>query len=77
MTVFLLSLALLSALFVMFQPLLTGLGRAFMLMLNPRLSKEELAARAHMRDAEMLQRMINAAGDASQASELRALGARY
>ncbi len=76
MTVFLLSLALLSALFVMFQPLLTGLGRALVLMVNPRLSKDELAARAHMRDAEMLQRMINGA-DASHASELRALGARY
>jgi hypothetical protein len=72
-----LCLMLIAAFGVLFQPLLTGIARALMLLLNPRLSKDELAARAHMRDSQMLQKMINAAGDPSHAAELRALGARY
>ncbi|MDQ2987968.1 MAG: hypothetical protein M3R60_02570 [Pseudomonadota bacterium] len=72
----LLSVSLLAGFIVLFKPLLTGVVRALVLMVRPRLTKDELAARRHMRDAKMLQRMINSSQGPSHAAELRALGSR-
>ncbi|HEU4376711.1 MAG TPA: hypothetical protein VFS02_24665 [Telluria sp.] len=71
-----LGVALLAGFIVLFKPLLTGIVRALVLTVRPRLSKDELAARRHMRDAKMLQRMINSSQGPSHAAELRALGSR-
>ena len=67
-----------AALLVLFKPLLLGLGRAFVLLVKPRPSKEERLARRQMRDAMMLNRMVNAMDGASpsHAAELRALASR-
>ncbi|MDL2356454.1 MAG: hypothetical protein QFF03_14470, partial [Pseudomonadota bacterium] len=54
-----LSLSAFAGLAMFFKPLLTGIVRALVLVVRPRLSKEEKLARRHMRDALMLQRMIN------------------
>ena len=62
-----------AGLIVFFKPLLTGIARALVLMVRPRLTKDELAARRHMRDAKLLQRMINSSQGPSHAAELRAL----
>lgn len=59
-----------------FKPLLTGIVRALVLTVRPRRTKEELAARRHMRDAQLVQRMINSSNGPSHAAELRALTAR-
>lgn len=74
----LLSAVVLAAVLVLFKPLLLGVGRAAMLLVKPKLSKEERLARRQMRDAMMLNRMLNAMdGSApSHAAELRALASR-
>jgi hypothetical protein len=59
-----------------FKPLLVGIFRALALLVNPRLSREQLAARRNMRDAKLLQKMINASSGPSLTAELRAMGAR-
>lgn len=66
------------ALLVLFRPLLVGLARAALLLIKLRLSKEERLARRQMRDAMMLNRMLNAmdSGAPSHAAELRALSGR-
>ena len=63
-------------LLVFFKPLLVGIARALFLVVSPRLTKEERQARRQMRDAQMLQRMINASHGPSHAAELRALASR-
>ncbi|MQA22588.1 hypothetical protein GEV02_09295 [Rugamonas sp. FT29W] len=63
------------ALIVLFKPLLRGLGRAAMLVVKPKRSKEEQLQRRQMRDAMMLKRMLNSV-EPSQAAELRAMAAR-
>ena len=70
------SLAAVAGLLVFFRPLLVGIARAMLLVVSPRLTKEERLARRQMRDAQMLQRMINASHGPSHAAELRALAAR-
>ena len=70
------SLAAVAALLVFFKPLLIGVARALFLVVRPRLTKEERLARRHMRDAQMLQNMINSSQGPSHAAELRALAAR-
>ena len=70
------SLAAVAGLLVFFRPLLVGIVRAMYLVVRPRLTKEERLARRHMRDAQMLQRMINSSHGPSHAAELRALAAR-
>lgn len=74
----LLSAILIAALLVLFRPLLLGVARAALLLVKPRLSKEQRLARRQMRDAMMLNRMVNAmdGGAPSHAAELRALAAR-
>jgi hypothetical protein len=64
------------ALFMLFKPLLSGIVRALVLLVNPRLSKHELAARRQMRDALMVQEMIDASHGSSHAAELRAMSSR-
>jgi hypothetical protein len=70
------SLAAVAGLLMFFKPLLVGIARALYLVVRPRLTKEERLARRHMRDAQMLQRMINSSHGPSHAAELRALAAR-
>ena len=66
----------LAALLVIFRPLLGGLLRAGLLVLRPRLTRDELKARAHMRDRQLLDRMIASSSGPSHAAELRAMAAR-
>ncbi len=70
------SLSAFAALIVLFKPLLRGIVRALVLLVNPRLTKDELAARRKMRDALMVQRMINSSHGPSHAAELRAMASR-
>jgi hypothetical protein len=65
-----------AAVLVFFKPLLVGIFRAAILALRPRLTREQLADKAKMRDMRMLQRMIAASSGPSHAAELRALAAR-
>jgi hypothetical protein len=50
--------------------------RAALLVVRPRRSRADRAARAHLRDMRMLQNMINASSGPSHAAELRAIAAR-
>ena len=70
------ALALVGVLLFMFRPLLIGLARAALLVVRPRLTQDERRARAQLRDARILQRMINASSGPSHAAELRAIAAR-
>ena len=64
-------------LLVLFQPLLRGCARAAVLVVKPKLSKEERLQRRQMRDAMMLKRMLNRSDcDPSHAAELRAMASR-
>lgn len=66
-----------AAVALFFKPLLLGIFRALVLVVKPRLSKDQLAARRNMRNAKLLQRMTNASsGNASLTAELRAMAAR-
>ncbi|USX20965.1 hypothetical protein NHH82_01990 [Oxalobacteraceae bacterium OTU3REALA1] len=64
-------------LLVLFKPLLRGVARAAMLIVKPKLTKEERLQRRQMRDAMMLKRMLNTGEcGASHAAELRAMASR-
>lgn len=64
-------------LLVLFKPLLLGCARAAMLVVKPKLSKEERLHRRQMRDSMMLKRMLNTSECApSHAAELRAMASR-
>ncbi|HWW68508.1 MAG TPA: hypothetical protein VN089_01065 [Duganella sp.] len=64
-------------LLVLFKPLLRGCARAAVLVVKPKLSKEERLQRRQMRDAMMLKRMLNTGEcGASHAAELRAMASR-
>ena len=69
-------LMVLVGLFLFFKPLLVGMARALLLLVRPRLSREERIARAKLRDRRMLQKMINSSSGPSHAAELQAMGAR-
>jgi hypothetical protein len=71
-----LGMSALAGLMVFFKPLLTGIARALLLVVRPRLTRDERAARNQMRNSQLFQRMINSSQDPSQATELRALAAR-
>jgi hypothetical protein len=71
-----LALTALAALVMLFRPLLTGIARALVLVVRPRLSRDEKAARRQMRDAQLFQRMINTSQGPNDAAELRAMAAR-
>lgn len=65
------------ALLMLFKPLLRGIVRALILVVKPKLSKEERLHRRQMRDAVMLKRMLNSLdGAPSHIAELRAMAAR-
>jgi len=68
--------AAMAALLLVFRPLLGGMLRAAVLLVRPRLSREERAARAYMRDMRTMQHMINSSSGPSHAAELRAIAAR-
>lgn len=70
------SIAAVAGLLVFFKPLLVGIARALFLVVSPRLTREERQARRQMRDAQLLQRMINSSHGPSHAAELRALASR-
>ncbi len=62
---------------VLFKPLLRGLALAAVLVVKPKLSKEQRLQRRQMRDAALLKRMLNLQKvSPSEAAELRALAAR-
>ena len=64
------------ALLVVFRPLLLGLLRASVLVVCPKLSRDELRRRAHMRDVALVERIIASSGSPSDAAELRAMAGR-
>jgi hypothetical protein len=70
------SFAFFAAVLTFFKPLLVGLVRAAILLVRPRLTKQQLADQAKMRDMRLLQRMIASSSGPSHAAELRALAAR-
>jgi hypothetical protein len=72
----LLSVSALAGLLLFFKPLLTGIVRALVLVIRPRLTREQKSARRQMCDAQLFKRMINSSQGPSQAAELRALSAR-
>lgn len=63
-------------LMMFFKPLLTGIARALVLAARPRPSKEEQSARRQMRNAQMLQGVINSSQGPNDAAELRAMASR-
>lgn len=65
-----------AAVLLLFRPLMLGLLRAAMLVLRPRLSRDEQRRRAHMRDLALVERMVTAASGPNDAAELRAMAAR-
>ena len=73
----LLACALAVGFLVLFKPLLRGLALAAVLVVKPKLTKEQRLQRRQMRDAAMLKRMMNPAkASPSEAAELQALASR-
>jgi hypothetical protein len=72
----LLGVAASAGLIVFFKPLLTGIFRALVMVVRPRRRKEQQSARRNMRDAEVLERMIDASQGPGHAAELRAIAPR-
>ncbi|WP_182915846.1 hypothetical protein [Massilia cavernae] len=71
-----LGLAAIGGLLMFFKPLLVGILKAMVLVVRPRLTKEQRDARRILRDGRMVQRMINASHGPSHAAELRAMASR-
>ena len=61
---------------LVFRPLLVGMLRAALLVVRPRLSREEREARAHLRDRRVLDQMIACSSGPSDTAELRAIASR-
>ena len=62
---------------VLFKPLLRGLALAAVLLVKPKLTKEQRLQRRQMRDAATLKRMMNSPkASPSEAAELQALASR-
>lgn len=62
---------------MLFQPLLRGIARAAMMVVKPKMSKEEQLNRRKMHDAMLLKSMLNSPdGSPSHAAELYALASR-
>ena len=66
----------LAALVMLFRPLLSGIARALLLVVRPHRTRDEKAARRHLRDAQLFQQMINASQGPNDTAELRAMAAR-
>lgn len=72
-------LTLLGGVLVFFRPLLVGIARALVLVVRPRPSRDELAARRKQRDAKLAQQLASAAPvvtDTAEAADVRVIGAR-
>ena len=54
-------LALLASVLMFFRPLLSGLARALMLVIRPRMTKEQRAARLAQKTGAVLQRAMDSA----------------
>ena len=61
---------------LVFRPLLVGVLRAALLVVRPRLSREDREARNHMRDRRVLDQLIASSNGPSDAAELRAIASR-
>jgi hypothetical protein len=66
-------LAVLGGLLMFFRPLLIGIARALVLVVRPRPTKDELAARRKLRDASLAQQAIATAAAVTASTEARAL----
>ena len=66
------------AVVMLFKPLLVGIARAMVLVVRPKLSREQRLARLQMREAQALQRTLGKMDGVSpsNAAELRALSTR-
>lgn len=71
-----LAVVLLAGLAVFFQPLLAGIAKATLLLLRPRRTKDELAARRQLRDIALMKKTINSAHGVTQTAELHAFASR-
>ncbi|QBE63759.1 hypothetical protein [Pseudoduganella lutea] len=73
----LLACALVVGFLVLFKPMLRGLALAAVLVVKPKLTKEQRLQRRQMRDTAMLKRMMNSGkASPSEAAELQALASR-
>jgi hypothetical protein len=62
---------------LLFKPLLRGLALAALLLVKPKLTKEQRLQRRQLRDAALLKRMMNShKASPSEAAELQALASR-
>jgi heme exporter protein D len=61
---------------LVFHPLIIGIARAAVLVVRPRLTREERQGRAQMRTARLVARMIAKSSGPSLTAELRAIAAR-
>lgn len=68
-------LTVLGAVLMFFRPLLIGIARALVLVVRPRPTKDELAARRKLRDAQVQAQAAKAALQA-EGPAVRAFGAR-
>lgn len=66
----------LAALALFFKPLLSGIVRAAVLVVRPRLTRDELSARRRLRDTKLMQKTINSAHGVTQTAELHSIAAR-
>jgi hypothetical protein len=66
-------LTLLGGLLMFFRPLLIGIARALVLVMRPRPTKDELAARRKLRNAGLAQQAGAAAAGTPDRTEVRAL----
>lgn len=66
-------LTLLGGLLMFFRPLLIGIARALVLVVRPRPTKDELAARRKLRDARLPQQAVSAAAGTPNRTEVRVL----
>lgn len=74
----LLGVGILTTTLIVFKPLITGMLRACLLLLQPKLSREEKTAKRNLRNILTIHRIANDMDNSSpsMAAELRALAAR-
>ena len=74
----LLGIGILATMLIVFKPLIVGMLRACLLLLQPKLSREEKTAKRNLRNILTIRRMANDldSSSPSMAAELRALAAR-
>ncbi len=74
----LLGIGILTTTLIVFKPLIIGMLRAALLLLQPKLSREEKTAKRNLRNILTIRRMANDLDNTSpsMAAELRALAAR-